>query len=244
MELRDSISERRHAAKLTQEDVAARLGVSRQTVGKWESGRATPELGKLISLCDLLGCSLDELVGRVEAEASSETEDATPADDIQNGNCSDVEPAEPERVQLETDQFSSDVSVMRYVTILAAGIWLLAAAFGLLTLLFGPSSVDNVEVRTIVPYAVLLGMAFGVGLIFVARFIRSRSMEKGPLNALRARRCMIAAFVSLAVIAFAVCAVASLAQELRTTPFICVEILALAAWPITLAVILTTEARR
>lgn len=53
MDLRDNISERRRTSGLTQEDVASRLGVSRQTVGKWESGRATPELEKLIALCDL-----------------------------------------------------------------------------------------------------------------------------------------------------------------------------------------------
>ena len=62
MDLRNNISERRRAGGLTQEDVASSLGVSRQTVGKWESGRAIPELEKLIALCDLLGCSLDELL--------------------------------------------------------------------------------------------------------------------------------------------------------------------------------------
>ncbi|MDO4850869.1 MAG: DUF4417 domain-containing protein [Actinomycetota bacterium] len=64
---------------LTQEDVASKLGVSRQTVGKWESGRATPELEKLIALCDLLGCTLDELVGRTEAEIAFMEETASPA---------------------------------------------------------------------------------------------------------------------------------------------------------------------
>lgn len=68
MNLRENISERRRAVGLTQEEVATRLGVSRQTVGKWESGRATPELEKLVALCDLFGCSLDELAGRAESE--------------------------------------------------------------------------------------------------------------------------------------------------------------------------------
>lgn len=244
MELRDNISERRRAAKLTQEDVATILGVSRQTVGKWESGKATPELDKLISLCDLLGCSLDELVGRTEAKASSEAEDTAPADDIQDCNSLNAEPDVPVRVRLEADQPPSDTTVTRYVTILAAGIWLLAASFGLLTLLFGPSSVDNMEVRRIVPYAVLLGMAFGVGLIVVVQVNRSRCMKNGATSTLSARRCRIAAAVSLAVIASAICAIASLAPGMRTTAFICVEVLALAAWPITIAVILTIDARR
>ena len=35
---------------MTQEKLASRMGVSRQTVSKWESGEVTPELGKLIEL--------------------------------------------------------------------------------------------------------------------------------------------------------------------------------------------------
>lgn len=47
---------------MTQERLASRMGVSRQTVSKWESGEATPELGKLVELCDVFGCSLDSLL--------------------------------------------------------------------------------------------------------------------------------------------------------------------------------------
>ena len=47
---------------MTQEKLASRMGVSRQTVSKWESGEATPELGKLVELCDIFGCSLDSLL--------------------------------------------------------------------------------------------------------------------------------------------------------------------------------------
>ena len=47
---------------MTQEKLASRMGVSRQTVSKWESGEVTPELGKLMELCDVFGCSLDGLL--------------------------------------------------------------------------------------------------------------------------------------------------------------------------------------
>ncbi len=84
MDLRDNISERRRASNLTQEDVASRLGVSRQTIGKWESGKATPELDKLVALCDLLGCSLDELVGRAESEHEAESDVSIPNEEAAN----------------------------------------------------------------------------------------------------------------------------------------------------------------
>lgn len=52
----------RKSGGMTQEKLAARMGVSRQTVSKWESGEASPELGKLMELCDIFSCDLDALL--------------------------------------------------------------------------------------------------------------------------------------------------------------------------------------
>lgn len=52
----------RRQAGYTQETLAETLGVSRQAVGKWESGQALPEAATLLTLADLLGCSLDDLM--------------------------------------------------------------------------------------------------------------------------------------------------------------------------------------
>lgn len=47
---------------MTQEDLAFKLNVSRQTVSKWELGDAFPEVDKLIALSELFSCSLDDLI--------------------------------------------------------------------------------------------------------------------------------------------------------------------------------------
>jgi len=47
---------------MTQEKLAERIGVSRQTISKWELESSFPEMEKAISLCDLFNCSLDELL--------------------------------------------------------------------------------------------------------------------------------------------------------------------------------------
>lgn len=47
---------------MTQDQLAEKMGVSRQTVSKWESGEAYPEMEKLIRLCDLFSCSMDALM--------------------------------------------------------------------------------------------------------------------------------------------------------------------------------------
>ena len=47
---------------LTQEQLAEKMRVSRQTVSKWESGETIPELSKLMELSDLFSCTLDTLI--------------------------------------------------------------------------------------------------------------------------------------------------------------------------------------
>ncbi len=52
----------RKTAKLTQEDVAERLNVSRQTVAKWESGESLPDIENCILLAKLYNVTIDDLV--------------------------------------------------------------------------------------------------------------------------------------------------------------------------------------
>ena len=47
---------------LTQEELAERVGVSRQAVAKWESGESTPDLASCCTLAELFRVSLDDLV--------------------------------------------------------------------------------------------------------------------------------------------------------------------------------------
>lgn len=53
---------RKMGNKMTQEELAEKLGVSRQTVSKWELDMVCPEMNKLVELCNLFSCSMDELV--------------------------------------------------------------------------------------------------------------------------------------------------------------------------------------
>ena len=46
---------------MTQEELAERMGVSRQTISKWESETAYPEMEKAFELCQFFSCSMDRL---------------------------------------------------------------------------------------------------------------------------------------------------------------------------------------
>jgi len=62
MTLNEKIFYYRKALGLSQEELAARVGVSRQSVSKWELGEATPEVDKLLALARAFGVTTDELL--------------------------------------------------------------------------------------------------------------------------------------------------------------------------------------
>ena len=67
LQLYGKIQARRKALGLSQEELAQRMGVSRQSVTKWETGLSAPDLDRLVELADTLGVSLDYLL-RDQAE--------------------------------------------------------------------------------------------------------------------------------------------------------------------------------
>ena len=71
MTLHEKIQYYRKKAKLSQEELAARVGVSRQAVSKWELGDATPEVDKLVTLARVFGVTTDELLSPTEPEAET-----------------------------------------------------------------------------------------------------------------------------------------------------------------------------
>lgn len=67
MLLAEKIFSLRTARSMSQDDLAEKLEVSRQSVSKWETGQSTPDLDKIIRLSDLFGVTVDELVREGEA---------------------------------------------------------------------------------------------------------------------------------------------------------------------------------
>lgn len=64
LKLYDTISFYRKRQGLTQEELAKRLGVTNQSVSKWESAQCCPDIGLLPMLADIFEISIDELFGR------------------------------------------------------------------------------------------------------------------------------------------------------------------------------------
>lgn len=86
MTLGETIIRLRKEQGLSQEEVAAALEVSRQSVSKWENDSSVPELEKLVKLSELFGVTLDELVkGERPAPAGAEASGPAPAPPARQG---------------------------------------------------------------------------------------------------------------------------------------------------------------
>ena len=90
IETANRLYELRKQQGLSQEELAEKLGVSRQAVSKWERSEASPDTDNLIALAKIYGMSLDELVygekktADTEQEQSSETKETKDEETVIN----------------------------------------------------------------------------------------------------------------------------------------------------------------
>lgn len=66
MTIADRIQSLRKAKGMSQEELADRVGVSRQAVSKWESEQATPDLDKVVIMSDIFEVTTDYLLKGIE----------------------------------------------------------------------------------------------------------------------------------------------------------------------------------
>lgn len=137
--LSEKIYELRRKQGLSQEQLAERIGVSRQAISKWESGQSIPDLDKLILLSENFSVSLDALVKESESEEAEEVQGAfIGKEDSEN-----------------KDAFKETVHVSNKKTDLIVGlICSLLGVFGLfgtgLMILFSPAATENVNASSTV----------------------------------------------------------------------------------------------
>ena len=68
MEVGNVIKKMRFKASMTQEQLAEELGISPQSVSKWENNVSLPDIGLLPSIAEVFGVSVDELFGLNKGE--------------------------------------------------------------------------------------------------------------------------------------------------------------------------------
>ncbi len=75
MKFGENLKRLRKEKKLSQEELAEKVGVSRQSVSKWETGDAYPEMNNILELCKIFHCHINELVNDSILDVESLDED-------------------------------------------------------------------------------------------------------------------------------------------------------------------------
>lgn len=107
MEFGEKLAILRRENRLTQSQLAASLGVTRQTVYKWESGQSYPEAMTLLAMRNLFSVSTDILLDNTlslpEREKAVETKKAVAANSVKENKKDEAEPENvPTAAQEET----------------------------------------------------------------------------------------------------------------------------------------------
>jgi len=71
MKFGDNLKKIRKSKKMSQEQLAEKVNVSRQSVSKWENGESYPEMNNLLQLCKIFNCEINELVHKDISDISS-----------------------------------------------------------------------------------------------------------------------------------------------------------------------------
>lgn len=162
MSFRDNLQHLRATRNMTQEQLAMLLGVSRQSVSKWEAERAYPEMDKLIRLCELFECTLDELVlGDMTARPANPAASMPPR-------------AAPQ------DVTGYDQAMRTFAWKLPLGIAVIVAGAALSVLFAGLTLVPGSAYQSYSSALMLVGAAVGIALIVPALFARREFRRSHP----------------------------------------------------------------
>lgn len=137
---------------MTQEQLAVLLGVSRQSVTKWETERSHPEMDKLIQICAIFDCTIDELV----------------TGDLTQRPIALCENTQPHMIQ---DIYGYDERLHEFARMMAVGIFIIMGSIALGLVLIGihrMRGITGLQEEAIVAALFLAGISVGVAFIVPA----------------------------------------------------------------------------
>ncbi len=144
MKFCDNLKALRKAERISQERLAEKVGVSRQSVSKWETGEAYPEMNNIMALCTVFHCEITDLINSSISDAASFKESSKKEKEMKNNKETKIE--KPEM----SAKFTKVSKAVRFL----ARIGKIGSIVGAITMLFfagitafapyGPESVSEV----------------------------------------------------------------------------------------------------
>ena len=133
MKFGDNLRQTRKSKKMSQEQLAEKMNVTRQSVSKWENGESYPEMNNILELCKIFNCKLNDLVLADMPDISSLDEEIVM--NVVKFN---------EKKQNEVKTLSNVISLIGKI---GAIVLKVAIPFIVLAMILVPYIVSNIEVK-------------------------------------------------------------------------------------------------
>lgn len=162
MSFRDNLQHLRKSQNITQEQLAMMLGVSRQSVTKWESEKSYPEMDKLLRICEIFDCSVDDLI---------------------KGDLTQTAPDPRRSIPEEApvmDVCGYDANLQSYAWRLPTGVAFIIVGFAFSSLLSGMWKMPIGDPDSLSLFAFLAGVVAGLAFLIPAQLSRSDFMKEHP----------------------------------------------------------------
>lgn len=86
MEIGNKLNQLRKLSGMTQEQLAEKINVSRQTISKWESDSTSPDLESIVKISKIFHVSLDDLLREAETGVTNKTDEQITLEDLMKIN--------------------------------------------------------------------------------------------------------------------------------------------------------------
>ena len=133
MKFGDNLRQIRKDKKMSQEQLAEKVNVTRQSVSKWENGESYPEMNNILELCKIFNCKLNELVHADMTDISSLDEEIVM--NVVKFN---------EKKQKEVKTLSNVISLIGKI---GAIVLKVAIPFIILAMILVPYVINNIEIK-------------------------------------------------------------------------------------------------
>ena len=133
MKFGDNLRKIRKSKKMSQEQLAEKVNVTRQSVSKWENGESYPEMNNILELCKIFNCKLNDLVHTDMTDISSLDEEIIM--NVVKFN---------EKKQKEVKTLSNVISLIGKI---GAIVLKVAIPFIILAMILVPYVINNVEIK-------------------------------------------------------------------------------------------------
>ena len=133
MKFGDNLRQIRKSKKMSQEQLAEKVNVTRQSVSKWENGESYPEMNNILELCKIFNCKLNDLVHTDMTDISSLDEEIIM--NVVKFN---------EKKQKEVKTLSNVISLIGKI---GAIVLKVAIPFIILAMILVPYIINNVEIK-------------------------------------------------------------------------------------------------